>query len=126
VKRVRALAVMLLLGAALTTLEARRSPKQAMPEPDKPVRLRHLQGAAVDGAGIAVPFAAVELIDPKDHHAIASTFADGNGKFFFEDRKRGTQLELRVSRAGFKSAQYEIVMARFGQARLRVALPQAQ
>ena len=92
---------------------------------EKPVRLRHLAGATVDPTGLTIPYAMIELRDAKDHHMLASTFADANGKFFFADKKHGEQFEIRVSLAGFKIVQYTVSMARIGKEHLRVVLPTA-
>ena len=88
----------------------------------KPVRLYHLMGTIVDQTGIAVPYTTIELRDPKDHHVLASTFGDGKGKFLFDDKKYGKRLEIRISGKGFDSAQYTIVLKRFGQSHLRAVL----
>ncbi len=92
---------------------------------ERPVRLRQLAGTVYDASGLAIPYAAIELRSATDHHAIASTFADGYGKFFFDKRKRGETLEIRISLKGFNTVQYAVVLRRFGGARLRVILPAA-
>jgi hypothetical protein len=86
------------------------------------VHLRHIRGVTVDRTGNTVEYAVVELRDPKDHHVIASTFADGNGKFAFEDRKRRTVLEIRVSAPKFNPSLYTIKITRFGDNKMRLVL----
>jgi hypothetical protein len=90
-----------------------------------PIRLRHLVGTVVDSRGLAVAYSAIELRDAQSHQVLATTFADGNGKFFFADRKRGDQLELRISLTGFKSVQYTIQISALGKPHLRAVLPVA-
>jgi hypothetical protein len=97
-------------------------PAQEVVEHPKPVRLRHINGVVVNAVGNSIPYALIELRDATDHHVLATNFADGNGKFSLPDRKRGEQLEIRASIAGFKSAQYAISMALIGKERLRVVL----
>jgi hypothetical protein len=89
---------------------------------ERQLHLHHIQGVVVDRTGNTVEYAVVELCDPKDHHVIASTFADGNGKFAFEDRKRHTILEIRASAPGFNPVQYTIKMTRFGDSKMHVVL----
>jgi len=91
----------------------------------KPVRLRHIQGTVGDSAGKWIPYASVELRDARDHHVLATNFADANGKFSFPDHKSGEQLEIRASVAGFRGAQYAISTAKFGRQNVRVVLPAA-
>jgi hypothetical protein len=93
---------------------------------EKPVRLRHFSGAIVDARGMTVEYALIELRDPKDHHVLASTFADGNGKFAFADRKHGESVELRVSNKGFNTVQYTVFLSEFGAMHWRVKLPVAK
>jgi hypothetical protein len=95
---------------------------QEVVEHPKPVQLRHIHGVVVNAAGNSIPYALIELRDAGDHHVLATNFADGNGKFSLPDRKRGEQLEIRASIAGFKAAQYAISMAIVGKERLRVVL----
>ena len=101
------IAVTLLLFAILSvSLHAQADVVHA-----NPIRLRHLVGTVVDSKGLAIAYSAIELRDAQSHQVLATTFADGNGKFFFADRKRGDQLELRISLTGFKSVQYTIQIA---------------
>ncbi len=113
------LAVAALLVAPITTsLSAQYDVVHA-----KPVRLRYLTGTVVDQTGAAIQYASVELRSVTDHHVVASTFADANGKFLFSDRKRGERFEVRVSANGFNSAQYAVFLSLVGKGQLRVVLP---
>jgi len=89
----------------------------------KQVKLHHLVGTVVDPKGFPVEYAVVDLCDPSDHHVLASTFADAQGRFSFADQKRGRQFEIRASHAGFNIAQYEIVVTELGQSKIRIILP---
>jgi hypothetical protein len=100
-------------------------PAQQMITHEKPLRLRHLAGTVVDPKGMTIPYALIELRDPGDDHVIASTFADGNGKFSFADRKRNESFELRISLAGFQVTQYNISIAIVGKDHMRVVLQTA-
>lgn len=93
---------------------------------DKPLRLRHIAGVIVDPKGLFIAYPAVELRDANDHHVIATSFADGNGRFHFEDRKPGEQLEIRFSMKGYQPVQYTINMARVGHASMKAVMPVAQ
>jgi hypothetical protein len=90
-----------------------------------PVRLRQLAGTVFDTSGATIPYAAIELRSAIDHHAIASTFADGYGKFFFDRRKPGETLEIRITLKGFSTVQYTVLLRRFGGTRLHAVLPAA-
>ena len=76
-------------------------------------------------SGPSVAYTLIELRDPTDHHILATTFGDGKGKFSFEDKPRGTKLEIRVSLKGFQIAQYEVVIGILGSEHIRVVLPVA-
>ena len=89
------------------------------------VRLRHLAGRVVGTTGASIPHASVELRDAANHRPLASTFTDGNGDFYFGDRKRGERLEMRAVRAGFNIVQYTIIVARLGKMHIRIVLPVA-
>jgi len=89
---------------------------------EKPIRLRHIAGTIVDRSGMTIPYALVELRDAGDQHVMASTYADGYGKFFFADRKHGENLNIRISLAGFDPAQYSISIAKIGKERFRAVL----
>jgi hypothetical protein len=119
-KSVRSAIALILFTVLSATLHA-----QGLIVHAKPVRLRHLSGMVVDPTGVTVPYTLIELRDATDHHVLASTFGDGNGKFSFEDRKRGTKFEIRVSRAGFQSVQYAVVIGIMGSEHIRVILPAA-
>ena len=101
-------------------------PAQELVVHAKPVRLRHIDGVVVNAAGNSIPYVFVELRDAQDHHVLATNYADGNGKFSFPDRKRGEQLEIRASIAGFKAAQYAISIAIVGKESFKVVLPAAK
>ena len=120
-KLARAAVVLILLCAFAVAL---RSQQETFIH-QKPVRLRHLAGTVVDPMGVFVAYATVELRDAKDHHVLDSTFADGKGKFSFEDRKRGELLEFRASLAGFKIVQYTVLLKFFGNEHLKIVLPPA-
>jgi hypothetical protein len=117
---VRSAIALILLSTLSVTLHA-----QGPIVHEKPIRLRHLSGTVVDTTGAAVAYTMIELCDAKDHHVLASTFGDAKGKFFFDDKKRGTKLEIRVSRAGFQIVQYAIVLGTIGKEHIRVVLPAA-
>jgi hypothetical protein len=117
-KSVRSAIALILLTALSATLHA-----QALIVHEKPVRLRHLSGTVVDPTGATVAYTLIELRDPADHHVLATTFGDAKGKFSFEDKKRGTKLEIRVSRKGFQVVQYEIAIGILGSEHIRVVLP---
>jgi len=91
----------------------------------KQVKLHHLIGAVVDQRGFPVEYAVVELCDPSNHHVLASTFADAQGRFSFADQKRGTQLEIRTSQKGFNTTIYEVMVREFGRSKIRIVLPVA-
>jgi len=91
----------------------------------KPIKVHHLAGTVVDPKGFTVEYAAIELRDAKDHHSIATTFADANGKFYFADRKRGEQLEIRASQKGFQTVQYTVDIGTFGEMHIRIVLSPA-
>lgn len=101
-------------------------PAQQLIVHQRPIRLRHLAGVIVNPKGETVAYASVELRNATDNHLLASAFADGNGKFLFADRKRGDQLQIRVSLKGFNPVQYSISEARIGEERIRVVLPPLQ
>ena len=92
---------------------------------EKPVRLRHLAGKIVDPKGLIVPYAYIELRSAADHHVLATSFADGYGKFAFAYRKFGETLEIRVSMKNFDPVQYHVVLHRIGFEELKVVLPVA-
>jgi hypothetical protein len=117
-RSVRCLIVLMLMTALSAALHA-----QELVVHEKPVRLRHLSGIVVDSTGAGVAYSLIELRDVKDHHVVASTFGDAKGKFFFDDRKYGKRVEIRVSLAGFNMVQYSVVLKRFGQTQLRAVLP---
>jgi len=79
----------------------------------------------VDRTGAPIEYAEIQLRDPADHPMLASTFADAKGRFAFADKKRGTQLEIRVSRNGFNILQYTLTIVAFGRDKIRVMLPVA-
>ena len=81
---------------------------------ERPVHARHFAGTVVDAKGMWVEYATVELRSPKDHHLLASTYADGNGRFAFDDKKYGKVIEVRVMRKGFAATQYTVVRKPFG------------
>jgi len=76
----------------------------------------------VDSKGMMVKYATVELCSPKDHHVLASTFADGNGYFSFDDKKYGKRVEIRVSQKGFNPARYTAMIRPFGDQHMRLVL----
>ena len=92
---------------------------------EKPVRLRHIAGTIIDRRGMTVPYALIELRDPGDQHVMRSTYADGNGKFSFEDRKHGETIEMRITLAGYDTAQYTVSIARFGKEHMRAVIQPA-
>jgi hypothetical protein len=91
----------------------------------KPIRVRHLSGTVVDPKGFSVEYAFIELLNSADHRVLATTYADAQGKFSFADRKRGEQLEVRASRAGFRRVEYNVSIAIVGKEHVRLVLPVA-
>ena len=87
-----------------------------------PLHVRHFAGWVVDLRGMTVEYATVELRDPKNDRVLASTFADGKGYFFFDDKKYGKQVEMRASQKGFNIAQYTVVRKPFGDVHVRIVL----
>jgi hypothetical protein len=92
---------------------------------ERPLHVRHFAGTVVDSRGMWVEYATVELRDLKDHHVLASTFADGKGNFSFDDKKYGKQVELRASQKGFNVVQYTVMLKPFGDVHIRMVLPAA-
>ena len=90
-----------------------------------PLHVRHFAGTVVDAKGMWVEYATVELRSPKDHHVLASTFADGRGSFSFDDRKYGKRVEIRAFQKGFNAVQYVVMRKPFGDERMRLVLPVA-
>jgi len=89
---------------------------------ERPLHVRHFSGSVVDSKGMMVKYATVELCSPKDHHVLASTFADGNGYFSFDDRKYGKRVEIRVSQKGFNPSRYTAMIRPFGDQHMRLVL----
>jgi hypothetical protein len=129
VKAIRQIATILLAAILLLAALPSLVPAQAQSAEDviheKPIRLHHLAGRVVDRKGIAIPYSAIEMRDAKDHHMLATTFADANGNFSFADRKHGEKLELRISLKGFNTSQYTVYLEFFGNERLRAVLSPA-
>ncbi|HTJ30751.1 MAG TPA: carboxypeptidase-like regulatory domain-containing protein [Acidobacteriaceae bacterium] len=92
---------------------------------NKSLRLRHIAGVIVDQKGLFIPYPAIELRDANDHHVIATSFADGNGRFHFEDRKPGEVLEIRFSVKGYQPAQYTIDVVRIGHESMKAVMQAA-
>ena len=92
---------------------------------ESPVHVRHFAGTVVDSRGMTVEYATVELHDPRDHHVIASTFADGKGNFNFDDKKYGKRVEIRAFQKGFNIVQYTVMRRPFGDMHIRLVLSAA-
>ena len=90
---------------------------------EKPLRVRHISGVIVDQKGLFIAYPAVELRDPNDNHVLATSFADGNGRFHFEDRKPGEIVEIRFLMKGFNPVQYTLEMARIGHESMKAVMP---
>ena len=89
---------------------------------ERPLHVRHFSGVIVDQKGMWVEFATVELRDPKSHRVIASTFSDGNGLFYFDDKKYGKRIEIRAFKANFNASQYTAMRRPFGDVQMRLVL----
>ena len=125
--RLRAISFLVLIAAFSLPAHAwPRLPKKPAAVEDKPLRLRHVAGVIVDKRGFTIPYPAVELRSADDHHVIATTFADANGRFAFFDHKPGERLELRFSLKGYSPVQYTIEVARVGHAKMKAVMPIAQ
>ena len=90
------------------------------------IHVRHFAGTIVDQRGMTVEYATVELRSPKDHHLLASTYADGRGFFTFDDKKYGKRVVLRVIQKNFNMAQYNAILRPFGDEHLRLKITAAQ
>jgi hypothetical protein len=88
----------------------------------RPLHVRHFAGRVVDQTGMTVDYATVELRNPKDHRVLASTFADGTGFFFFDDKKYGKTIEIRVFKKDFSVSQYTVMRRPFGDGNMRLVL----
>ena len=93
---------------------------------EQPIHTRHFSGTIVDQRGMTVEYATVELRSPKDHHVLASTFADGRGFFTFDDKKYGKRVLLRVIQKNFDMAQYTAILRPFGDEHLRLKITAAK
>jgi len=92
---------------------------------ERPLHVRHFAGTVVDSKGMTIEYATVEIRDFRDHHMLASTFADGKGNFYFDDRKYGKQAEIRAFQKGFNIAQYMVIRRPFGDMHIRLVLSAA-
>ena len=92
---------------------------------ESPLHVRHFAGTVVDAKGMTVEYATVELRDPRDHHVLATTFADGKGNFNFDDKKYGKRVEIRAFQKGFNIAQYTVMRRPFGDVHIRLVLSAA-
>ena len=92
---------------------------------ETPLHVRHFAGTVVDSKGMTVEYATVELRDPRDHHVLATTFADGKGNFSFDDKKYGKRVEIRAFQKGFNITQYTVILKPFGDVHIRVVLSAA-
>jgi len=98
---------------------------QAVIMHEVPLHVRHFSGTVVDSRGMTVEYATVELRDPKDHHVLASTFADGRGNFSFDDKKYGKRVEIRAFQKNFNITQYTAMRRPFGDLHIRLVLTPA-
>ena len=89
---------------------------------ERQIKLHHLTGVIVDPRGFPVEYAVVELCDPNDHHVLASTFADAQGRFSFADQKRGHKFEIRASSHNFNLTIYNVVIRELGKSKIRIVL----
>lgn len=92
---------------------------------ERPLHVRHFAGSIVDARGLTVEYATVELHSAKDHHLVASTYADAQGNFAFDDKKYGKRIELRAYQKGFRVTQYTAMRRPFGDLHMRLVLPAA-
>ncbi len=88
----------------------------------RPLHVRHFSGVIVDQTGMWVEYATVELHDPRSHRVLASTFADGKGFFYFDDKKYGKRIEIRAFKHGFNASQYIAMRRPFGDNQMQVVL----
>jgi hypothetical protein len=88
----------------------------------RPLHVRHFSGVIVDQTGMWVEYATVELLDPKSHRVLASTFSDGNGFFYFDDKKYGKRIQIHAFKSGFDASQYTAMRRPFGDVHMRLVL----
>ena len=116
-------------GLALTILclfcATLRGQSQEVIVHETPVHVRHFAGTVVDSKGMTVEYATVELRDPRDHRVLATTFADGKGNFYFDDKKYGKRVEIRAFQKGFNIVQYTVMLRPFGDMHIRLVLSAA-
>ena len=89
---------------------------------DRPLHVQHFSGSIVDSKGLMVEYATVELRSPKDHRLLASTYADAQGNFTFDDKKYGKRVEIRAIQKGFNVTQYTAMRRPFGDTRMHIVL----
>jgi hypothetical protein len=87
-----------------------------------PLHVRHFAGTVVDSKGMTVEYSTVELRDPRDHRLLATTFADGKGSFYFDDKKYGKRVEIWAFQKGFNIVQYMVIRRPFGDMHIRLVL----
>jgi hypothetical protein len=112
-------ASLLLLGAAF------QAKAQFLIIHEKPVHLRHVTGVVIDQAGSPIPAAKVELRAVVDHHVLASTITDAEGRFTFPRKRVSTLLELRTSCKNFQIVQYTISVRWIARGKIKIVLPVA-
>jgi hypothetical protein len=123
VRSLRFAVVLIILYVACVSLHGQGG--QTVIVHEVPLHARHFAGTVVDSKGMTVKYATVELRDPKDHHVLASTFADGNGFFSFDDKKYGKRVEIRAFQKNFNVAQYTVMRRPFGDVHIRLVLTAA-
>jgi hypothetical protein len=119
VKSLRSIGVLLIVAAFSGHLHAQGN---EVITHARPLHVRHFAGTVVDPRGLTVEFATIELRDPRDHRLLATTFADENGFFSFDDKKYGKMVELRAYQKNFKVADYTAVRKPFGDVHIRLVL----
>ena len=105
--------------------DALQGQDQAVIAHERPLHVRHFSGTIVDSKGMSIQYATVELHDARNHRLLASTFADGQGNFYFDDKKYGKRVEIRASQKGFNATQYIVMRRPFGDMHIRLVLSTA-
>ncbi|HEX4322465.1 MAG TPA: hypothetical protein VHZ52_16245 [Acidobacteriaceae bacterium] len=117
---VRRFTLGLFLLAALSTITYAQGSEDVIYS--RPLHVRHFAGTIVDQKGMWIEYATVELRSPKDHHVLASTFANAQGFFSFDDKKYGKKIEIRAFAKGFNASQYTAMLRPFGDGQMRIVL----
>jgi len=120
-----AIACSLLIGALVGGPISVLAQGQSIVVHERPLHVQHFSGSIVDSKGLMVEYATVELRSPKDHHLLASTYADAQGNFSFDDKKYGKRIEIRAIQKGFNVTQYTAMYRPFGDVHMHLVLTAA-